>query len=292
MATKLTVSLTFDFDATSVWIADTENPAAISRGEFCAVAVPRILRLCEKYGIKGTFFTPGHTALAYPRVVQSIVDAGHEVAHHGWVHENPAKFDVEGERRILERGLEILERVGGTRPIGYRSPSGEMSPNTVSLLEEYGFLYESTCAGSDFEPYYLRVGDVAKKDAAYVFGKPVEVVEIPFGWILDDFPHMEFEPGFAVSQSAPSKVLEIWKGEFDYAYDEAEGGVFTLCMHPQVIGRGSRLRMLEEFIEYMQRDGVEFSRLDSFATSWRTSNPLAEWVARGSVHTGAGALSA
>ncbi|MEZ5774337.1 MAG: polysaccharide deacetylase family protein [Hyphomicrobiaceae bacterium] len=76
-----------------------------------------------------------------------IRDEGHEILHHGLAHENPADFDEAGERDILRRGIEAIERSAGVRPLGYRSPAWELSPATLSLLREEGFLYESSCMG-------------------------------------------------------------------------------------------------------------------------------------------------
>lgn len=288
---RLSVCLTFDVDALSVWIAGTANPAAISRGEFAVVAIPRILDLLDRHGIAATFFVPGHTALAYPDLVRQIRDGGHEIAHHGWVHENPSQFDREGERRNFERGLEALERVGGGRPVGYRSPSSELSASSMDILLEQGMLYDSSCGGSDFSPYYQRVGDVASSSEAYVFGTTVDLVEVPFSWILDDFPHMEFSPGWSSEQGAPSAVSEIWQGEFDYAYGHAPGGVYDLCMHPQVIGRGHRITMLERLIDSMRRPGVVFETVMTFAERWRADHPLESWLGANPIRSGANALS-
>jgi peptidoglycan-N-acetylglucosamine deacetylase len=288
---RLSACLTFDFDAMSVWIAGTDNPAAISRGEFSTIAVPRILELLKQHGILGTFFIPGHTALAYPDLVREIRDSGHEIGHHGWVHENPASFDYEDERRVFERGLEALDRVADLRPVGYRSPSNDLSPRSMEILLEYGMLYDSSCGGSDFTPYYQRVNDRAFKNAPYIFGQTVDLVEMPFSWILDDFPHMEFDAGWSTEQSPPSTVLEIWKGEFQYAYQHAAGGVFTLCMHPQVIGRGHRLMMLEDMIGFMKQPGVTFEPMKDFAERWRVRNPLQEWLVANPVRAGLNALS-
>ena len=147
-APRLSVSLTFDFDAMSVWIGshNSNNPAQISRGEFGAVAVPRILDLLERHKIATTFFIPGHTALAYPGLVRDIRDRGHEIGHHGWVHENPAHFDLDGEREVFRRGLEALQEVAGIVPPGYRSPSVDFSPNTIDILLENGIAYDSSCS--------------------------------------------------------------------------------------------------------------------------------------------------
>jgi peptidoglycan/xylan/chitin deacetylase (PgdA/CDA1 family) len=118
---RLSCCLTFDFDAMSAWIGSfrSENPSMISRGEFGAtVGLPHVLDLLAKHNIRSTFCVPGHTAHAYPGLVHRILEKGHELVHHGWVHENPADFDREGEKRNLERGLEALGRAGGRSPQG------------------------------------------------------------------------------------------------------------------------------------------------------------------------------
>ena len=270
---RLSVCLSFDFDAMSVWIASTNNPATISRGEFGAVAVPRILELLARHGMAATFFIPGHTALAYPDEVRAIRDAGHEIAHHGWVHEDPQQLDAERERDVFRRGLDALQEVAGVRPVGYRSPGASFSADTIDILIENEIVYDSSCSGTDFEPYHLRRGDRWSKTEPYQFGTPSGIVELPFSWILDDFPHFEFEPGWSTEQSPPSVVREIWQGEFDYAYAASPGGVFVLTMHPQVIGRGHRITMLDALVEYMAgQDGVVFETMAEPARRWLRAN--------------------
>lgn len=278
---QATVCLTFDFDAISIWIGPfgATSPSMISRGEFGAVGVARILRLLESRGIPATFFVTGHTAETYPDLTRAIAAAGHEIGHHGYLHENPCTLGSrEREREVLQRGLEALDRVAGVRPVGYRSPSWDNSPHTVELLVEHGFRYESSLMGHDFEPHWCRVGDVIQPDGPYIFGSAVELVEMPVSWILDDWPHFEYvslphrvSPGL----SAPSKVEEIWRGEFDFMVRHVPGGVYTLTMHPQVIGRGHRLLMLERLIDYFAtHDGVRFSTLGAAAEEWRAAHPL------------------
>lgn len=277
---RATVCLTFDFDAISLWIGPmgATSPSMISRGEFGTVGVERILRLLARHGIAATFFVTGHTADTYPESVRAIVAAGHEIGHHGYLHENPVSLaSKEEERAILERGSAALSRITGQRPLGYRSPAWDNSPHTVDLLTEYGFRYESSLMGQDFTPYWCRTGDVIHRDGPYEFGPTVDLVEMPVSWILDDFPHFEYvrvanrvSPGL----SAPSKVEEIWRGEFDYCYRDVPGGIYTLTMHPQVIGRGHRMLLLERLIDYFKaHDDVHFTTLLTAAEEFRASQP-------------------
>ncbi len=274
---ETTVCLTFDFDAISLWIGPmgATSPSMISRGEFGVVGVERILRLLGRGGIPATFFVPGHTAETYPDTVRAIVAAGHEIGHHGYLHENPVGLaSREDERRVLERGLEALQRTVGVRPLGYRSPAWDNSPHTIELLLDYGFRYESSLMGHDFVPYWCRVGDRIQADGPYLFGQDVDLVEMPVSWVLDDFPHFEFVrsggslyPGL----SAGSKVQEVWEDEFRFMHREVPGGIYTLTMHPEIIGRGHRMLMLERLIAFLRtHDGVAFTTLGAAAEAWRT----------------------
>ena len=136
------VCLTFDFDGMSIWIGSfqSNNPSMISRGEFALVGLPRLLALLREREVPATFFVPGHTAHAWPDLVAQIAEEGHEIGHHGWVHENPAKLERDAEIEVFERGFEALEHVTGERPIGYRSAAWDFSPNSIDLLLDYGFL--------------------------------------------------------------------------------------------------------------------------------------------------------
>jgi hypothetical protein len=244
MLPRLTVALTFDFDAISPWAHEMagDNVADLSRGEFGAFAMARILELLATYGIRTTCFVPGHTALAYPELICQIRDAGHEIGHHGWVHESVVGLGVEREREVFQRGLDALDRAAGIRPVGYRAPSVEVSAHTVDILLEHGILYDASFSGSDFTPYYLRRGDSWPGDAPYVFGETVDLVGIPFYRGLSDFTYFEFVGGATYQQLPASAVHEIWLAEFEYAHTHAPGGVYDLAVHPQVIGEviGSR----------------------------------------------------
>lgn len=261
-----TVCLTFDFDAMSVWLGGYPRvtPAMLSRGEFGArVGVPRILALLRQYNIPATFFVPGHTAESFPEAVEAIVTAGHEIGHHGYGHEDPSDQTPDEEQESLMRGLAALENVVGATPQGYRSPSWDYSDVTLSLLVAQGFVYDSSLFAGDFYPYRPRLGDSVSKDRPLQRGDPAPIWEFPVHFSLDDWPHFtaNFEP-YRMGLSAPSKVFEIWSGEFDYMCAHAPGGVLTLTMHPQVIGRGHRMAMLAQIIErILATENTRFARL-------------------------------
>jgi peptidoglycan/xylan/chitin deacetylase (PgdA/CDA1 family) len=264
------VCLTFDFDALSVWLGGhpVVTPAMLSRGEYGArVAVPRILDLLDEYGIGATFFVPGHTAESFPGTVEFILARGHELAHHGYSHEDPSTQSPAEERKSMEQGLEALDRFTEQRPLGYRSPSWDYSDTTLSLLVEHAFLYDSSLFAGDFHPYRPRTGDQVAVDEPLQMGKEVDLWEFPVNFCLDDWPHFtfNFDP-LRVGLSAPSKVFEIWGSEFDYMIEHEETGVFTLTMHPQVIGRGHRMALLERFIQHvLSKDTTRFARMGDVA---------------------------
>lgn len=157
---RFEVALTFDFDAMAPWLqVTTSSPSFISRGEFGPAGVERIRHVLGEFAIKASFFTPGHTALAYPESVVSLIDDGHEIAHHGWVHENLSPLSEEEERSVIVRGIEALESVAGERTRGFRAPGFDLSNRTIDLLLEYDFSYDSSMMGVDFSPYRgWRVG--------------------------------------------------------------------------------------------------------------------------------------
>src|SRR3954451_23232175 len=259
------VCLTFDFDAMSVWFGyDRVTPAMLQRGEYGArVGVPRLLERLGALGLPATFFIPGHTVESFPSQCEAILAAGHEVAHHSYAHVDPGGQAPDEERADMERAMAALERLG-VRPSGYRSPSADMSAATLPLLEEHGFLYASSLMADDFRPYRPRIGDTVGPDEPLRRGREADLWELPMCFELDDWPHFQFAfgPPYRVGLSAPSKVLEIWTEEFDWMHSHVDGGVLTVCMHPQVIARGHRMAMLERFVDHCAAAGVRFARMD------------------------------
>jgi len=235
-------AFTFDVDAESAILWGNEAVGArmsvMSHQAYGPlVGVPRILDLLDRHQIASTFFVPGHTAHRYPDAVRAIVAAGHEVAHHGYLHEQPTALTLEEEIEALDRGLEALAEVAGVTPAGYRAPMWDLSWHTPGLLAERNFLYDSSLMDADV-PYELAVGDTS-------------LVEIPIQWALDDWEQYCFLPDISGSGliESPRKARELWQLEFDAL--RRAGGCWVLTNHPFLSGRASRAAELDDLMRYV-----------------------------------------
>jgi peptidoglycan/xylan/chitin deacetylase (PgdA/CDA1 family) len=269
---RLIACLTFDFDAMSGMVArGLTTPTPVSRGEFGAVAIPRILDLLKRHGIRASFFIPGVVVGAYPALCERIASEGHEIGNHGWTHVPPANLKPEEEEEGLVRGNEIIRKITGKNPAGYRSPSWDLSNSTLDLLLKHGFIYESSLMGNDHEPYQVRQGDIVYPDKPMVFGKESKLIEMPISWSLDDFPHFEYlrmPTSLAPGLMNASGVLENWLDDFEYMRRTCDWGVLTYTCHPFVIGRGHRMLMLERLIEGLTGKGATFLALEDAAAEY------------------------
>jgi peptidoglycan/xylan/chitin deacetylase (PgdA/CDA1 family) len=276
--TRHIACISFDFDAMSGFIArGLTSPTPISRGEFGAVAVPRILALLRKYSVRCTWFIPGHTLETYPAQCRQVVEAGHEIGHHGWSHVPPNDLDYSQEEEGLARANEQIRKLTGRKARGYRSPSWDLSPSSVRLLLAHGFLYESSMMGNDHMPYRVRQGDVIELDAPAIFGHETPLIELPVSWTLDDYPHFEFLrtkawvlPGLMNANS----VLENWVNDFLYMQQSVDWGVLTYTFHPFVIGRGHRMMALEKLLRKLAESGAQFLTMEEAALEFDSRHPL------------------
>jgi peptidoglycan/xylan/chitin deacetylase (PgdA/CDA1 family) len=167
----------------------------------------------------------------------------------------------------MERALEVLDRIG-VKPLGFRSPSADLSESTLELVEAHGFVYDSSLMTDDYRPFHPRIGDRVSRDEPLLRGRESTLWELPMCFELDDWVHFQFnfEP-YRKGGAPPSHVLEIWRDEFDWMHEHVDGGVLTVCMHPQVIGRGHRIAMLETFIEHCLGSGARFASLGEVAAA-------------------------
>jgi len=264
------VCLTFDFDALSLPIAKgTTTPTPLSRGEFGMVGAERIRRLLKAHKIRGTFFVPGHTIESFPDAVRALVADGHEIACHGWTHRRPSELSREEERTELTRANAAIEAISGRRSRGYRSPSWDLSAHTLDLLLELGFVYDSSLMGHDTLPFRPRRGDTTPLLEPATFGDPVDLIEIPVSWSLDDYTHYEWSvmSGGALNPGLMSwrSVLDNWTADFDYMARTQDWGVITYTFHPFVSGRGHRMTAMEALIRHVRAGGARFATMEEAA---------------------------
>jgi peptidoglycan/xylan/chitin deacetylase (PgdA/CDA1 family) len=254
---RVAVSLSFDFDTEPVWIGfqKQQSPSYMSRGEYGARAgMPRILTMLDKYKIPATFFIPAISMILHPEVIEEIKKRPqHEFGFHSYVHENPMELTEKEEREVYEKAMKIFVEKVGKRPVGFRSAAWDLTPATIRLVKEMGFLYDSSMM-ADERPYELVTE-----------GQASGVIELPVEWILDEWPYFQLSwATHHVGLRNPNDVYSVWAGEFDGAY--AEGSMFILVMHPQVIGHRYRMQMLERLITYMKKKpGVWFATHEQIA---------------------------
>jgi peptidoglycan/xylan/chitin deacetylase (PgdA/CDA1 family) len=235
--------LTFDVDGESSVLFDA--PEAAGRLSIMShqaygprVGVPRILGILDRHAVRATFFVPGFTADRYPETIRAIAESGHEIAHHGYLHESVSALTAEQEQQVLLRGIESLERATGRRPVGWRGPMWEVNHSTPALHAEHGFRYGSSLMDAD-RPYVLRTA--ADPSAP-------TLVEIPVHWGVDDGEQYAWLPGIWEGDgiASPRKVLEMWTLEFDAVV--AAGGCFVPTIHPCFSGRPSRAAAVDELL--------------------------------------------
>ena len=236
--TRVAVLLSFDVDNETIWLRNGDtNVGGLSQGEYGArVGLGRVLDLLDEQDVSASFFGPAISFSLAPEMIKAIQAPGrHEIGIHGWIHERNAVLPLEDEKRLLEMAVERMTDLIGKRPVGYRAPSWNFSDNTLDLLMDMNFLYDSSLMADD-RPYEI-VAD----------GEPTGFVELPVDWILDDAPLMN---PLGDRYASPREVLQVYKDEFDIAYEERT--VFVLTMHPHYIGHRSRIVALRELIEYIK----------------------------------------
>ncbi|MHA2073332.1 MAG: polysaccharide deacetylase family protein [Candidatus Hodarchaeales archaeon] len=250
------VCLTFDFDAESVQVRQLEELGRVSKGQFAVKrGISRILSLLNRYNINATFFVCGWVAETYPELTQAILDNGHEIAAHGYLHEYFDKLSLFEEKEVFNKTDSILREF--TSEIkGFRAPFWKLSSDTLRLVADTGYIYDSSLFADD-RPYILEISDSNKN-----------LVEFPVEWFLDDWVVFEEH------QHSPSTVLDIWKSQFEAFLDSEdisdESRVFQLTCHPAAIGHAYRLKVLEQLIVYMKSFNTIFSKMGDVAELFLT----------------------
>lgn len=290
MTKEIFVSFGIDVDAVAGWLGsyDGENsPDDISRGMFAGeVGSLRLLKLFDRWGIKTTWFVPGHSAETFPDQMKAVADAGHEIGVHGYSHENPIAMTPEQEEEVLDKSIDLIRKLSGVQPTGYVAPWWEFSNVTNELLLKKGIKYDHSLMHNDFTPYYVRVGDrwtkinYSAKPSEWmkplVRGEETDLIEIPASWYLDDLPPMMFIKKSPNSHGFvnPRHLEEIWRDQFDWVYRESDYAVFPITIHPDVSGRPQVLLMLERLYEHMKaHEGVRFVTMNEMADDFARRKP-------------------
>jgi peptidoglycan/xylan/chitin deacetylase (PgdA/CDA1 family) len=290
MAKEILCSFGVDVDAVAGWLGSyggEDSPDDISRGLFAGeVGSPRLLKLFERFGIKTTWFIPGHSIETFPEQMRAVAEAGHEIGIHGYSHENPIEMTPEQEEIVLDKCIDLVTKLSGRRPTGYVAPWWEFSPVSNELLLKKGIKYDHSLMHKDYEPYYVRVGDTwtkinyAKQPGDWmkplVRGKETNLIEIPASWYLDDLPPMMFIKKAPNSHGFvnPYDIEAIWREQFDWVYREMDYAVFPITIHPDVSGRPQVLMMLERLYNHIIRHpGVKFLTMDQIADDFARRQP-------------------
>jgi peptidoglycan-N-acetylglucosamine deacetylase len=251
------VALSFDSDHETIDLRHGgKSLSRISQGQYGARAgVPRILKVLDRHSIPATFFMPAVSAMIHPDEARAVVEAGHEVALHSWIHEYNSSLDHDTERDLALRARDVLDRLSGRTPVGMRTASWDFSPWTLKIIREMGLLYDSSLMADD-EPYELLDQ-----------GEPTGIVELPVEWIRDDAVYFNMDRASSLRPyGGPQMVFDIFRRELEVAFDE--GGLFLLTMHPHHIGHRSRIWILDEIISAAKAKGSVWFATHAEIAAW------------------------
>ena len=270
---RCAVAFTFDMDADSILhlahhtSADTRVAALSMLRYGPEVAVPRLVDLYGQFGMRQTFFLPAWCMERYPAAVETILKGGHEIAHHGYLHEHPNACEPEQESYWFQRASEVIERMTGQRPRGFRAPSYRFSRATLDVLIQEGLAYDASLMGDDI-PYLLENSNG-------------QVVELPTHYAMDDWPHFmtSRDLAYMMPPKSPQQAMEVYQAEFDAMWEYR--GLWIAVWHPFLSGRLARCVAMAKLIEYMQTKGqVWFATLEGIAAHVKRVIADGTWTPR------------
>ena len=256
-------ALSFDSDHETNELRDGgKSIGRLSWGQYGArVGVPRIAALLARHDVRASFYVPAVAALTYPDEQRALVAAGHEIGIHGWIHELNSILPYEIERDLMLRASDTLTKITGTRPVGLRTPSWDFSPSTLRIEKEMGLLYDSSLM-ADEDCYEILLN-----------GESSGVVELPVEWVRDDAVYFMMNRFQAQRPyTPPTDVFDIFRREFDAAYDE--GGIFQLTCHPHIIGYRSRIWILDELIRHARAKKNVWFATHEEVVRWAKANAV------------------
>jgi len=217
----------------------------------------RILALFEDRGLPLTVFVVGRALELTPGISRALTAAGHEVAGHGYRWLDYRGIPEDEERDHIRRTIEVIERICGTRPVGWYT--GRVSHNTRRLLrEEGGFLYDSDAYNDDL-PYWLA-------------GSPPHLV-VPYTLINNDARYL-LPNGFASGDD----FFRLLRDAFDQLWQEGERRpkMMSVGLHGRISGHPARAVALARFLDHVQGcDQVWICRREDIARHWASEHPPA-----------------
>ncbi|SLM34997.1 polysaccharide deacetylase family protein [Lasallia pustulata] len=296
---KVQVALSVDFDAISGWLGTGAHPdnnmADYSQGIFSGkVGAPRLVRLFKKLGVaeKMTWFVPGHSMETFPDAFREVVDSGCEIGLHGYSHEGADQLTQQQERDVFAHCIDLATKATGKKPVGWRAPLYQIRESTYDLLEEHGFLYDTSLTSHDAQPFFMQRNppikpiDFSKPASTWMHpatqsGPSTSLVGIPCNWYMEDATPLQFYPHTPNSHGYVDvrTIEQMWKDRFLWLRENAadEGGadfVFPLVLHPDTSGMAHVIGMIERFVRWLQGwgDEVEFWRYEDIARAWRAKH--------------------
>ncbi|KAF2809689.1 polysaccharide deacetylase family protein-like protein [Mytilinidion resinicola] len=298
---SIKIAVSIDFDAVSGWLGTgtslENNLSDYSSGFFSAlVGVPRLLKLFKRLGIadKTTWFVPMHSAESFPEQFKAILDSGCELGLHGYCHEGAPQLTPDQERDVLEHCIAIATKLSGRKPRGYRAPLYQLRETTIDLLEEHGFLYDSSLSHHDSKPYHIPrlppitqpsfTPEASAREWMHPLSQPesptsTTLVEVPGSWYVEDMTPLQFWPHTPNSQGyVDVRLIErMWMDRFEFLRGELaeqdgdELIVFPLVLHPDTSGMAHVIGMIERILNWLQgwEDEVEFMTFETIAEIWK-----------------------
>ncbi|WP_296597243.1 allantoinase PuuE [Phenylobacterium sp.] len=251
--------------ASEAFLSDMINPAPVPNARHMSMeqiyeygsraGVWRLLRLFDRYKVPVTVFGVAMAMERNPDVVDAMLEAGHEIASHGWRWINYQDVSERVEREHMARAIDIHKRLTGQRPLGWYT--GRTSPNTRRIVaDDGGFLYDADDYSDDL-PFWTEVNR-----------RPHLIV--PYTLEAND---MRFS---GTGLNTGEQFYSYLKDAFDVLYEEGEERpkMLSIGLHCRIVGRPGKMAGLERFIRYaLGHQDVWFARRVEIAKHWRERHP-------------------
>jgi len=218
----------------------------------------RLHRLFTQRGLPATIFAVGMALERNPEAAAAMVEAGYEIASHGWRWIDYQYVDADTEREHIRLAVESIERMTGRRPVGWYT--GRCGPNTRRLVAEHGgFLYDADSYADDL-PYWELVND-----------EPQLIV--PYTLDVNDMRFVAPQ-GF----NSGDQFFTYLKDAFDVLYAEGETTpkMLSVGLHCRVTGHPARAAAVARFLDYVRsHEQVWVCTREAIARHWRATHPYA-----------------